>query len=73
MGGAARHVFPFSFFTVQQTTSGIGRPVKKYFLGLTADDKLNVRNNMLRRSRCVHIFLQITTATNSSNRRLNAI
>ena len=68
-GGGGGGMLPdFSFcyiFPVQQTTSGIGRKV--VFFGL-ATNTLNVRNNnivtcfppdwgMLRRSRCIQIFL----------------
>ena len=63
-GGALPDFF-FFFSPVQRTTSGIGHRVKYLvvFFGL-ATNALNVRNNkqhnnrgMLRRSRCVLIFL----------------
>ena len=56
-GGVLPDFFFFLFSPVQQTTSGIGHRVKyRSFFGL-ATNSLSVRNNKLRMSRCIQIFL----------------
>ena len=59
-GGAARLPLFVSLFPVQQAIGGIGHRVKyKQLFRVGKQNTLNARNNnkMLRRSRCIQIFL----------------
>ena len=59
-GGAARLSLFVSLFPVQQAIGGIGHRIKyKQLFRVGKQNTLNARNNnkMLRRSRCIQIFL----------------